>query len=239
APDDGGASPAPAGDVAVARGPQAGAGAAVPPDTRPSAPVGAPNPPSAIMLSQGSGRMLQAPEGGAPPDLAANVVIDSIAYSEDGGVTLSGRAPQIEGAVRVYVDNRPLMTTPVTESGAWQAELPDVATGVYTLRVDELDPTGAVTSRFETPFRREDPELLAQLSTVSAPARGGRAIRVTVQPGFTLWGIARRNYGAGIRYWTIFHANRDQIRDPDLIYPGQVFDLPPFDEDEDEGARDG
>ena len=47
-----------------------------------------------------------------------------------------------------------------------------------------------------------------------------------IRRGDNLWRIARRNYGEGIRYTTIFQANRDQIRDPDLIYPGQVFDIP-------------
>jgi nucleoid-associated protein YgaU len=49
---------------------------------------------------------------------------------------------------------------------------------------------------------------------------------VTVQPGFTLWGIATRNYGSGYLYVQIYNANRDQIRDPDLIYPGQIFTVP-------------
>jgi nucleoid-associated protein YgaU len=38
--------------------------------------------------------------------------------------------------------------------------------------------------------------------------------------------LARRTYGEGIRYTTIFEANKNQIKDPDLIYPGQVFALP-------------
>ncbi|HSF63961.1 MAG TPA: LysM peptidoglycan-binding domain-containing protein, partial [Paracoccaceae bacterium] len=49
---------------------------------------------------------------------------------------------------------------------------------------------------------------------------------VTVQPGFTLWGIAQDRFGSGFLYVQVFEANRDQIRDPDLIYPGQVFTLP-------------
>lgn len=49
---------------------------------------------------------------------------------------------------------------------------------------------------------------------------------VTVQPGNTLWAIARENYGEGILYVRLYEANRDRIRDPDLIYPGQVFDIP-------------
>jgi nucleoid-associated protein YgaU len=47
-----------------------------------------------------------------------------------------------------------------------------------------------------------------------------------VQPGFTLWAIAEANFGDGVRYVQVFEANRDKIRDPNLIYPGQVFTVP-------------
>ncbi len=48
----------------------------------------------------------------------------------------------------------------------------------------------------------------------------------TVQPGSTLWAIAKESYGAGIEYFKVFDANKERIRDPDLIYPGQVFEIP-------------
>ncbi|MDB5512128.1 MAG: hypothetical protein JWR08_1611, partial [Enterovirga sp.] len=47
-----------------------------------------------------------------------------------------------------------------------------------------------------------------------------------VARGDNLWRISKRVYGAGLRYTVIFGANTPQIRDPDLIYPGQVFVLP-------------
>ena len=58
------------------------------------------------------------------------------------------------------------------------------------------------------------------------PAAEPAPIQITVQPGFTLWRIARDNLGDGVMYVQVFEANKDQIRDPDLIYPGQVFTLP-------------
>ncbi|TPK77010.1 LysM peptidoglycan-binding domain-containing protein [Mesorhizobium sp. B2-4-17] len=42
----------------------------------------------------------------------------------------------------------------------------------------------------------------------------------------TLWRISRRVYGYGMRYSTIYLANQDQIRNPDRIWPGQVFKVP-------------
>jgi len=49
---------------------------------------------------------------------------------------------------------------------------------------------------------------------------------VIVQPGNSLWRIARRVYGEGIRYSVIYRANQERIGDPDLIYPGQIFIVP-------------
>ncbi|WP_155931540.1 LysM peptidoglycan-binding domain-containing protein [Methylopila sp. 73B] len=49
---------------------------------------------------------------------------------------------------------------------------------------------------------------------------------VKVERGDSLWRISRSNYGAGARYTVIYQANDGQIRNPNLIYPGQVFVLP-------------
>lgn len=47
-----------------------------------------------------------------------------------------------------------------------------------------------------------------------------------VARGDSLWRISRKVFGHGIRYTLIYEANADQIRDPSLIYPGQIFVLP-------------
>ena len=62
--------------------------------------------------------------------------------------------------------------------------------------------------------------------TASETATPVASVTVTVQPGFTLWGIAKRQLGQGIMYVQVYEANKDKIKDPDLIYPGQVFTLP-------------
>ncbi len=151
-----------------------------------------------------------------------NISIDTIGYSDDGSVQLSGRATGRDGSVRVYLDNTAMIDLPVDARGRWRGDLPHVDGGVYTLRVDEMSPQGEVVSRAETPFKREDPAALAaQSGPQDAPVKA-----VTVQTGNTLWAIARDRYGEGVMYVRVFEANRDAIRDPDLIYPGQVFALP-------------
>ena len=47
-----------------------------------------------------------------------------------------------------------------------------------------------------------------------------------VQPGNSLWRIARKTMGGGLFYTEIYKANMNLIRDPNLIYPGQVFGIP-------------
>ena len=49
---------------------------------------------------------------------------------------------------------------------------------------------------------------------------------VIIRRGDSLWRISRRVYGHGVRYSTIYLANQEQIRNPDRIWPGQVFRMP-------------
>ena len=112
----------------------------------------------AILKSDESG--VEVINRSSAPEFMSNVEIDTISYSDDGDVLLSGRAQSKAASVRVYLDNRVITTLSVDTSGRWLGDLPDVDTGVYTLRVDEVDVQGDVTSRVETPFKREAPELL-------------------------------------------------------------------------------
>ncbi|WP_298842688.1 LysM peptidoglycan-binding domain-containing protein [uncultured Roseobacter sp.] len=156
------------------------------------------------------------------PAAPRTVRLDTIGYSDTGVVQLAGRAGVDASSVRVYLDNAPRVTLLTDDDGAWRGEVPDVAPGVYTLRIDALDAAGDVTSRLETPFKREAPEVLAE----ATDGQTGPVSAVTVQTGDTLWAIARDRYGEGLLYVRVFEANRSSIRDPDLIYPGQIFDLP-------------
>ncbi len=152
----------------------------------------------------------------------ATVALDTIQYDLEGEVDIGGRAVG-DGFVRVYLDNKPITTSRIESDGFWNISLPNVDTGVYTLRVDELDETGTVTSRVETPFQRESPEAL---TAFSEPGSAFEMKAMTVQPGTTLWAMAVAKYGDGTQFMKVFEANRDTIRDPNLIFPGQIFDLP-------------
>ncbi len=144
-----------------------------------------------------------------------DLVLDSVDYDETGKVTVGGRAAP-GSRLLIYLDNRLVGDTVAGRDGRWEYSLEQpVAEGLHSLRVDQVDAGGSVLARVETPFSRE---------AVRVPEAGEEF--VIVQPGNSLWRIARRTYGQGIRYTVIYQANVDQIRDPDLIYPGQVFELP-------------
>ncbi|MEA1832496.1 LysM peptidoglycan-binding domain-containing protein [Methylobacterium durans] len=75
-------------------------------------------------------------------------------------------------------------------------------------------------------------QMSAQVETPAARSEGTQGVFVAeistarITRGDSLWQISRRTYGKGDRYTVIYDANQQQIRDPDLIYPGQIFVLP-------------
>ena len=76
-----------------------------------------------------------------------------------------------------------------------------------------------VTSPAET-------EVSAEIETVQKQEPVKTGTTIIIKPGDNLWRISRRTYGRGIRYTTIYNANRDQIRNPSRIYVGQIFKIP-------------
>jgi nucleoid-associated protein YgaU len=59
-------------------------------------------------------------------------------------------------------------------------------------------------------------------NTAPTDASGSRV----VSRGDSLWALSRVAYGDGARYAVIFNANREKIRNPNLIYPGQTVLVP-------------
>ena len=174
-----------------------------------------------VLLADKEG--IKVAQSSSGPTVMTDVLFDTINYSKDGSVAVTGRGSP-DSIVRFYLDNSPVASTSVDQTGYWSADLSDVEAGVYTLRLDQLDQSGKVSSRIESPFKRENRTVLAdQLKDMASPARINV---ITVQPGNTLWAISRERYGRGILYVQVFDANKDKIRNPDLIYPGQIFDLP-------------
>lgn len=166
----------------------------------------------------GGSVVLQRPrgEGGMP----GNLTVDTVDYDDAGHLDIAGHAEK--GAIiHLYLNNDFLgRATAAAEAGSalgvWR-EKPDkqVAPGVYTLRADQVAEGGKVVARIEVVFARSVPLINIKPGSF-----------VVVESGNSLWRIARRAYGSGLNYTVIYNANKNQIKDQDLIYPGQVFTLP-------------
>jgi nucleoid-associated protein YgaU len=169
--------------------------------------------------SSGAPRVLQRPDGSSPSgatggDKQTALAMDAVDYDQEGRAVLSGRATP-GATVQIYAGDQPLATATANAAGEWSATSNRMAPGTQVeLRLDQLGKDGRVVQRVTVPF---------QQAAAAEPTPGKAYI---VQPGNNLWQISRRTYGAGTRYLVIYSANLGQIRDPDRIYPGQVFELP-------------
>ncbi len=169
----------------------------------------------------GAARVLQRPDGSLPSgqgtpsaDKPLALSMDTLEYDDQGRAVLSGRATP-GATVQIYAGNQPLATATANAAGEWSAtSARAIDPGRVQLRLDQLGKDARVVQRIVVP--------LAQAA--AGELRPGETY--TVQPGNNLWQISRRAYGVGTRYLIIYSANLGQIRDPERIYPGQVFKLP-------------
>jgi nucleoid-associated protein YgaU len=200
-----------------------------------------PNKPT-IMLSQ--------PEAAKPA--AGAVVVETVEIEPGGKFHVSGQA-RPGAALRLYLNDSFITSVTAATDGRFAVTINEgVAPGSYRVRVDEASSSGSVRARAEVPFsvpdttasvtaqgtasKRADtaaPRLAAAGTTV-LPDSGSppstvvvpKITTTTVSRGDSLWRLSQVSYGAGTRYAVIYKANREQIRNPNLIYPGQVFVVP-------------
>ncbi len=173
------------------------------------------------------------------------VAVAAVEAETSGRLYVAGTAATRE-PVRVYIDGEMIGETVPSPSGTWLIELMrELPAGTYTVRVDQVSSDGTVIARSEVPFEREVHVATLKPTATTGTGEGASLSgampeleTVIIKRGDNLWNIARGTWGKGIRWSTIYQANNDQIRDPDLIYPGQVFLLPKGDANwpEDVGA---
>ena len=143
------------------------------------------------------------------------LILKMVDYNDSGMVIFSGFS-QENSILQVYIDNLLVGVVTADSNGTWDLKLKDnLKPGKYIIRVDQVSSSGTVLDRIQLPFVRV-PVIDAKKEKNS----------VVIQPGNSLWRIAARVYGSGFRYTEIYEANANQIGDPNLIYPGQIFKLP-------------
>jgi nucleoid-associated protein YgaU len=179
-----------------------------------------------------------APAGGTPAETPANPQVTVEAVETENSKVFVAGAGEPNSDVRVYFDNTLIGETTTDSKGRWLMETEnEIAPGEVDVRADQIVPdSGTVIARAQVTFEKaEDAIVLRPVSATGAAGDGDGASASTgarqipniiIRSGDNLWTISQRRYGEGLRYTTIYQANKDQIRNPDLIYPGQVFMMP-------------
>jgi nucleoid-associated protein YgaU len=168
---------------------------------------------------EGPSEILNMPSTGNTADLPKGPVreptLDVVDFDKEGRMALAGRAAA-DSKVALYLDDKLIGSSTVDPQGRWRfVPAEKLSIGRHELRVDQVDANNKVTARIAQPIEQPD---FAALTPGEA--------QIVVQPGNSLWRLARRTYGEGLQYSVIYEANKDRVRDPDLIYPGQVLTLP-------------
>ncbi|GLH75251.1 hypothetical protein SSBR45G_01590 [Bradyrhizobium sp. SSBR45G] len=209
-------------------------------------------PPTVALLAPDQPTRVLSKPGASSPQAVA---VDAVDIEPNGTLRVSGRA-RPGSTVRLYLNDRLVSSATAAADGRLTATLKDVTWSAKDrLRLDEVDATsGTVLARAEVPLNGPDDATTASVPTrvaaagpvsgtaaprtqlaiasgadlkeMGSPSSRGGAKTITVSRGDSLWHISRRLLGGGTRYAVIYKANREQIRSPDLIYPGQVFVLP-------------
>ena len=190
---------------------------------------------------------------GSPQPGTGAVVVETVEIEKGGKFHVSGQA-RPGAALRLYLNDSFVTSVTAGTDGRFAVTINEgVAPGNYRVRLDEASGSGTVRARAEVPFtapettasvsaqvaKRPDssasqqPQLAAAGSAV-VPESGSPSSTVvvpkiattTVTRGDSLWRLSQTSYGAGTRYAVIYKANKEQIRNPNLIYPGQVFVVP-------------
>lgn len=140
--------------------------------------------------------------------------IKIIDYDEKGRLAISGKAKP-GSKISIEVNGRTIGSTNTDDQGQWSlTTIEGMADGA-----NKIVAKASLGDEYSTASMPFAPDELVQ--------KFPKGRLVVVQPGNSLWRIARRTYGSGFRYTVIFAANRDQVTNPDLIYPGQVLHTPP------------
>ena len=213
--------------------PQGGTGGVI-------AAVDAPNQPTRVLSADNSAKPQPA---ASPADGAKGLRIASVEAMAGGGAFMSGQAPA--GApVRLYLNDSFVASVTAGPDGKWTVRIDQgMQPGAYNVRADVIGADGKPLGRVEAPF--DLPVSMAAAPVAAAPAPAPAAAQppvvtqqkdesvagaavvaelrtARVERGDSLWRISRTIYGEGPRYTQIYDANTNQIRNPNLIFPGQV-----------------
>jgi len=192
----------------------------------------------------------------APASVAQATVVEAVDIEPGGKLHVSGRATPGAAVRLYLNDSFVASVTAGADGHLAITINEGIAPGKYRVRLDELASNSAsVRARAEVPFNvperttasapaqsassippetaaAQQPRLAAAAGTLPPDKGSPSAVVVpkvttwTVVRGDSLWRLSHRTLGGGQRYALIYKANREQIRNPNLIYPGQILVVP-------------
>jgi hypothetical protein len=187
-----------------------------------------------------------APSGGAPQESPAKapVTFKIVDYqdkgADNGKMKLSGTSDP-GATVQLYFDGKPLVSAKADAAGVWSAEADmKLNEGEHSVKV-ATDAGQAAITIGRRPVVAKAPEpnpnasstassaspQIAAAEDANAASSSARPDVYEIRRGDTLWDIAKRYLGSGMLYTSIFHGNRETIRNPNLILPAQKVKMPP------------
>ena len=173
-------------------------------------------------------KVAQAQPAPVPPAVvAAAEPAPVVATTPDKSTTVVATVP---ATTTVEVAKVPEVATaipaPTTAPAAAPAVTPPAAPAPAPAVAAATTPAAEPPKVEPAPAAAPAPAAPAPVAAAPAPVEVKPPAQVIIQPGNNLWKLSRKIYGKGIMYTVIFEANKDQIRKPGLIYPGQVFLTP-------------
>jgi len=180
--------------------------------------------------TEGAGRLLVA--GSAAPAAVIRLYLNDsfiapASASPDGRVSFAIERGMQPGSYKVRLDDVDAVSGQVRSRAEVPFEMPQQIAEA-TPSPGDKEPAGSAAAEGRStagaPHGR-----LASASGEARPEPSAvvpEVVTTLVTRGDSLWAISKRAYGQGLRYSVIYSANAKQIRDPDLIYPGQLFVLP-------------
>ena len=196
------------------------------------------------------------PQPVASSQPADSIVLQTVAVGKDGKVTVRGQAAA-GAAINLYLNDTFVTSVKAGADRNFSVTINEgVRPGRYRVRLEQAGPSSsAILAHAEQQFVVAEQETIVsdsaqatgpdqndkveapqpQISNVPSAIAGvsqsnvivPKIITATVARGDSLWRISQHSYGTGDLYQLIVRANRAKIRNPDLIFPNQVFVLPP------------
>ncbi|WP_245443330.1 LysM peptidoglycan-binding domain-containing protein [Labrys okinawensis] len=207
----------------IDKAPAASAPAVVAAIATPSRPAGSP----------GGQPAATPPQGATTPSAAASGAATPTPDKPASGEPTPGGKPQpaaasapAQGTSPATAPGSPATATTETASTPAQAEIAPPASGNATAPRSATTPAASNPGTPATAPVQTSEAKPAQPSPPPSVAVIPEIRTTTIVQGDNLWRISRKVYGQGIRYTWIYDANTDQIRNPNLIYPGQIFVMP-------------